>query len=483
MIFQKICLLCLCAVVSAFFANAQQENINFSSISTKNGLSSNTVSAILKDRYGLIWFATEDGLNKFDGTNFTIYRQTPGDSSSLQANEILSLHEDKAGNLWIGTSGGSLSLYNRKKDTFINFPSGKEPDKIKNNVIRSLTSDHLGNIWIGHFSGMNILNPKTKQITRLYFNSGSSDSLFTKSVTYILEDSQRRIWIGTNEGLFQYNPKTKFLKEYLHSSNDTSSLSGNHVNAITEDKKGNLWIATFGGLSLLQPGKSSFINYSRRHHGNSLASNVISSIVADGDTLWLGTMAGLNLFNTRTGHISHFAPDPRDIHSLNAQAVRCIYSDGQGIYWLGTFGGGVNKYDKNLTLFNLVKSNVFDEQGLKASVVKAFAEDENGNVYVGTGGAGLSLFHRKTKLFQHFKIKSKRDGAGERLSILSMKMTPAGKLAIGTFTDGLFVFDPASGKYQQHLQGPGSEDLNNNDIYCISSDRKGNLWIGTNGAG
>lgn len=483
MIFKKTFPLFFCAVVLPFLGLAQQEEINFSSITTKDGLSSNTVNAILKDRYGLIWFATEDGLDKFDGTNFTIYRHKPGDSTSLQANEILSLHEDKAGNLWVGTSGGSLSLYDRKKDAFINFSSGKEPHKIKNNVVRSLYSDHFGHLWIGHFSGINILDPRTKRITRFMFHSGGSEMLFTKSVICFLEDSQRRIWIGTNEGLFRYDRTKKTLKQFLHSSDDPTSLSGNHVNAITEDKKGNIWIGTYGGLSMLRPGKTGFINYSRLDHGNSLSSNVVYSIVVDGDTLWLGTTAGLNLFNTRTGDISHFTSDPRNIHSLTAEPVRCIYIDGQGIYWLGTFGGGINKYDKNLTLFNLVKSNVFDEHGLKTPVVKAFAEDANGNVYMGTEGGGLSLFHRKSKLFQHFKIKSKRNGARERLFILSMKMTPAGKLLIGTFLEGLFVFDPASGKYQQLLQGPKPEDLNSNDIYCISSDRKGNLWIGTNGAG
>jgi ligand-binding sensor domain-containing protein len=101
-------------------AGAQQD-INFTSLSTKDGLSSNTVNTIIKDHTGIMWFGTEDGLNKFDGTKFTVYRHIPGDTASLLANEILSLHEDKAGNLWIGTGGGSLSLYDRKKDAFINF--------------------------------------------------------------------------------------------------------------------------------------------------------------------------------------------------------------------------------------------------------------------------------------------------------------------------------------------------------------------------
>src|ERR1044071_3316140 len=138
-----------------------QDDINFTSLTTKDGLSSNSVNAILKDRYGVIWFGTEDGLDKFDGINFTVYRQNPDDSLSLQSNEILALHEDKQGNLWVGTSGGSLSLYDRKRNAFINFPASSNQNGIRNNVVLSICSDYLGKIWVAHFSGVNILDPAT----------------------------------------------------------------------------------------------------------------------------------------------------------------------------------------------------------------------------------------------------------------------------------------------------------------------------------
>src|SRR5687767_8082597 len=102
-------------------ASAQIPHINFTSITAKDGLLSNSVNAILKDRQGLMWFATDDGLNRFDGTNFKVYRNRRNDSTSLRSNEILALHEDKRGNLWIGTSGGGVSLYNRRKDVFSHF--------------------------------------------------------------------------------------------------------------------------------------------------------------------------------------------------------------------------------------------------------------------------------------------------------------------------------------------------------------------------
>ena len=461
-------------------ARAQEKDLRFTSLTTKEGLSSNTVNAILKDRYGLVWFATQDGLNMFDGTNFKVYRNKPGDSTSLQSNEILTLHEDKRGNFWIGTGGGSLSVYDRRKDAFVNFPANQGPNTIINNVILDICSDYLGRIWIATYGGINILDLTTKRIAKLPVSSNIPDSFFTKITISLFEDSQKQIWIGTSEGAFQYNPDRKLLKQFVHSTDDPSSLSGNQVTAIAEDQQGNIWIATNNGLSVLKPGLGGFINYKPNTEGN----NFISAIAIDGEELWLGTTQGLSIFNTRTAHFTTFLPDHRNIHSLTAKVVRSLYLDKQGIYWIGTIGGGVNKYDTNLNLFNFIQSNVYDPKGLNAPIVTAFAEDQNGNVYVGTDGGGLSLFDTKTKLFQRIAdIRSERKDGDNNLRILALEMGRHKKLMIGTFSEGLFMLDPVSGKYQQMIKGPGISDLNSNDIFCIREDRKGNMWLGTNGAG
>jgi signal transduction histidine kinase/ligand-binding sensor domain-containing protein/DNA-binding response OmpR family regulator len=484
MTFPKFILTYLSVFGFIFLAAGQQEEINFTSLTSKEGLSSNTVNAILKDRYGLMWFGTEDGLNKFDGTNFTVYRHNPGTPSSLQSNEILSLFEDRAGNLWIGTSGGSLSLYDRKKDIFVNFPSNGNPNSIKNNVILAVCSDYRGKIWVATYSGVNILDPATKHVTVIPVNPGTSVSPITKLSACLLEDSQHQMWIGTTEGLFQYNPIEKAFKQFFHSNTDPSSLAGNFVNAIAEDKIGNLWVGSDNGLSLLPKGKSSFINYKNNNGSSrSLTSSPITSIAVDGDKLWLGTSEGLDIFDTKTGDISNYRQNYRDIYSLTAKIVRCIYIDKQGIYWLGTIGGGVDKYDRNLNLFNLVKSNVFDEKGLNSPIVTSFAEYKNGKVYVGTDGKGLSLFDPETKLFQHLNIKSKRTGSTDHTSILALKIRKSNDLLIGTYSDGIFVMNPGSGSYRQLMQGTNSDDLNSNDIFCFKEVRNGNIWVGTNGAG
>ncbi|QNA46480.1 hybrid sensor histidine kinase/response regulator transcription factor [Lacibacter sediminis] len=470
----------ICMFTWLSLANAQ-DDINFTTLTTRDGLSSNNVNAILKDRYGFMWFATDDGLDRFDGANFKVYRKKTTDSTSLQANEILSLHEDKDGNLWVGTSGGSLSLYNRKKDAFINFPAKPLKHAIRNNVIMSLCSDFQGKLWIGHFDGINIMDKKTQRITD--FTPGNK-SRFTKTCNVLFEDSKHRIWIGTSDGLFLYIKETNSLTPFLYSANDPASLSDNHVLSITEDKDGTIWVGTNNGLNMLAGNGKEFTRF-KHIEGNpqTLNSNFIYSIaVDDANKLWIGTSKGLNIQDTKTKTITGYNFDPRNTNGLSSNNIRSVYLAKEGICWIGTFLGGISKYDKNLNLFNLVQSNPFDKQGLNAPIVTSFAEAKDGNVFVGTDGGGLSLFDPKTKLFQQINIQSRRPDS-KRLSIITLTMSGNNQLLIGTFGDGYFMYDQSSGKYAQLLRGTKNTDINSNHIYCVKEDKKGNKWVGTNGNG
>lgn len=448
-----------------------QDNINFTSLTTKDGLSSSTVTVILKDRFGLLWLGTEDGLDKFDGTNITVYRHKADDTTSLQSNEILSLHEDRSGNLWVGTSGGSLSLYDRKKDAFINFTQKSPGYKIRNNVIRGITSDREGNLWLVHYSGVDIVDPHTKKVTTMPELAGAGNLFTNRSGLSIFADSRQMIWIGTSDGLLQYNPATQVLKQYRHAADDPSGLSGNTVTVITEDQQGDIWIGTNGGVSRWKRGDDRFINYVPDHF--------INTIAVDGDRLWLGTNEGLHIMHVTTGRVNTLAYNSRQIHGLTASHIRYVYIDNQGIYWIGTAGGGMNKYDKNLNLFNLVRSNVFDSKGLNVPIINAFAEDRSGKVFVGTEGGGLSVFDPVSRLFERVPLKRSND----YMAILALEYNQQKQLVVGTYAEGLFMMDPTTKKYRQLTKGKGLHDLNSNDIFCLKKDSKGQLWVGTNGDG
>ncbi|MEJ6979503.1 two-component regulator propeller domain-containing protein [Pedobacter sp. P351] len=476
---------CLISVWIIQVSYARPQRINFTSLTTKDGLSSNTVTSILKDREGLMWFATEDGLNKYDGTSFTVYRHSDLDPGSLPTNYVVSLHEDRSGNLWIGTNGGSLVIYDRKRDSFKRLTSFSGFDA-QSSVIRAVCSDYLGKVWVSSFSGLSVIDPKTKKVSQFTVNPLRAGSLSTSNVIALFEDSRRRLWVGTDKGVFLYNRKENSFSHFGHSPASASSLVSNSIRCIAEDAAGNIWIGTEQGLSMLMPDGRSFRNFLHRAGDNTtLASNDVYSIAADpGGKLWLGTEEGLNILDIRSFRIETYKPDSRDIHSLTAKSIRHIYIDRQGIYWAGTFKGGINKYDKNLSLFNLKQSNPFDTRGLNGSNVMAFAEAANGDVFVGTDGGGLNLFHRKTELFTHYGLHPKGTGAQSGdLSILALEMARNNRLWIGTYSNGLFEFDPQTGKYRQFLQGSSSASITNNNVFCLKEDSKGNIWIGTNGGG
>jgi len=466
-------------------APAQIQPINFTSLTSKEGLLSNSVNAILKDSQGLMWFATDDGLNRFDGTNFKVYRNLSRDTTSIRANEILALHEDKQGNLWVGTSGGGLSLYNRQKDNFIHFPLHKNAQGFtRNSVIRSICSDNTGKIWIAQYDGLFVLDPNTNNISKQELVVEKNSPPVKTTLLCVFEDSKHSIWVATDNGLFLFSRETNTFKQFVHNDLNKLSLGSNKVRAIAEDRSGNIWVGTTDGLCMMQSGRSEFIVY-RHIPGNesSLGNNSINCITADKNgLLWIGTSEGLNVFNPQQQQFSVYNPENGNIHSLTSNAIKCAYIDNEGIYWFGTFRGGINKYDKNINLFNLIPASAFKRNNSVLPTISAFAENKNGKVFVGTDGDGLFEFDEKTRSIRPVFIDL-TEKTGQPASVLALQKTRDNKLYIGTFSHGIVIMDLLTGSLRQLQIGSGPDNLTSNDIFSLYEDSKGNIWAGTNGGG
>jgi len=463
-------------------AYAQPGHINFTSITARDGLLSNTIFAISKDRYGLIWFATTDGLNKYDGSNFTVYRNITDDSTSLRANEVLSLHEDKAGRLWIGTGGGGLSLFNRQKNTFEHFTFNNTGLNC-HAVIKSICSDHRGRLWVAPYGSLYIMDTASRSISPIDLPDANGSPVRTV-VECLFEDSRHRIWIGTENGLFRYTIETNSFRRFLYHEGDPYSLAHDHVRAIGEDRSGSIWVGTTNGLSKLQPDEQHFVTY-RNIPGNeaSLSDNRVTCIKADNDgLLWVGTLNGLNAFNIVTGKISTYTTGDGDMFCLTGNSISCSYLDKEGIYWFGTFLRGINKYDKNINLFGLKLTNTFAKKGGPPLMVTSFAEKPHGNAYVATFDGGLYEFDPGNSQVRHTDIRL--DGTtGLPPNIMALHMTRKNRLYIGTYGKGVTILNTNTGKTEQVKFENAARDQYGNDIYCIGEDSKGNIWAGTNGAG
>lgn len=450
---------------------AQSGNLHFVNFSSKDGLSSNTINVIIKDRFGYMWFGSEDGLSKFDGTRFTVYNHNAADTSTIPSNNVMAMYEDKDGRLWVGTSKG-LSVYDRDRDVFQNI------NVTLGNSARTICADYSGNLWIGTYTGLFRYNPANGASAYYSADNGGENHLASNMIIAILEDSQRRLWIGTTAGLHLYQPVTDDFALFNGGSPD-STISDLSIKALYEDHSGNLWVGTLdGGLNKLPRGGKGFHAYkSVANDTRSLSSNRIYSITReqDGD-LWIGTEKGLNIMDRHTGKVQIVSANERDKYSLKGNSIRSIYIDEKGIYWVGTCLSGVNKYDKNLSSFQLVQSNPFDPRGLSAPKVTAFVAAPGNDLYVGTDGGGLNLYHRATGLFDRVTL------GRQPLTVLALERA-GDELWIGTFMQGIYVRNLSTGAIRHYYKEDGVSALASNEVFCIRKDSHGNIWVGTNGKG
>src|ERR1700679_2441955 len=187
---------------------AQERNVKFSSLNTNDGLSQNDVKSIIKDHAGYMWFTTDDGLNRYDGYHFTVYRHEAKNIHSLPTNNVTALFEDKSGRIWVGTSGGGVSLYDRNSDSFTTFSSIRnDSHTLSSGDVNVIFQDNKNNIWVGTYSGLNLLDQKTGGFQRFLYTK-NRDDIATHHIYAIAEDASGNLWLGTGGGLVQFNYKT-----------------------------------------------------------------------------------------------------------------------------------------------------------------------------------------------------------------------------------------------------------------------------------
>jgi ligand-binding sensor domain-containing protein len=479
--------------------HAQPRRLTFEQLSIEQGLSQSIVYCILQDRKGFLWFGTEDGLNKFDGYNFTILRHDPHQPNSLSYNEIRAMHEDSSGVLWIGTFFGGLNKYDPATERFTNYRNiPGNPQSLSHNNVRAIYEDQSGILWIGTDDGLNQFDRTTETFTRFQHVADQSNSLSGNVVNAIYKDRTRVLWVGTNAGLnalvLGNNGALPTFKHYRHDPADRQSLSNDAVNSIYEDRAGAFWIGTQNGLNRLihtagAKSSPSFIRYRNDPRSpNSLSHNDVRVIFEDqAGTLWLGTNGGgLNLFDREQEIFTRYQNDPHGPTSISYNQVYAICEDRSGIIWLGTYGGGANKAVNRRKPFALYRPDPNNPNSLPQEIVWAFYEDENGVLWIGTHGGGLTRFDRKDNLYTNYQ-HNPADPNSLSHNIVRLIYPARGDssvLWIGTHGGGLNRFDTKTGKVTSYLYDPkDSTSISHDELRSIYEDFSGNLWIGTNGGG
>lgn len=505
--------------------NSQSLNFKFDHLSTKDGLSHNSVSDILQDNHGFIWMGTVDGLNRYDGKTFKIYKHNPTDSQSISSNFIRTLHVDNEGNLWIGTYDSGLNIFNPLTEKFTRFRHDPiNANSLGNNTCGWIVNDEQGYYWIGTNSGLDKLDFQKKTFSHYQHHDDDSTSLSNNIVTFVFKDKQGTIWIGTEDGLNKLNRESGTFIRYKHNPDDPNSISANHIWSIYEDGDGILWIGTFGGgLNKFVSSTKKFTCY--KHDPTnpySINHNVVDKVFEDkSGLLWIATDGGgLNILDRKNERFYKFVNDPIDDRSLSHDnATVCCEDDGENL-WIATWGGGINKISKR-------KQKFIHEKNLCNTFVFSIIEDDSRNLYIGTLGGGICRFDHKTNQITHLqsRINSLSDNnvwslvfsndhtlwigtqaggvdeynlktnkwknyniSNSQISDNNVRSLFYSKkdnvLWIGTFNHGLNKYQTSLDRWTSYRHKPNdSTSLSQGAIWCILEDKSGNLWIGTSSGG
>ncbi|PSR14719.1 MAG: hypothetical protein C7N36_02950 [Bacteroidetes bacterium] len=468
---------------TALWASGQRTN-SFQYLSKKDGLSQASVFAIAQDSTGLMWFGTRDGLNKYDGYQFKVYRNAPT-ANSLVDNDIRTLYVDpQQQKLWIGTISG-LSQYEATTDDFTNYRhSPTDTTSLSSDVIRQIYRDSRGRLWVGTSAGLNLYHHPGK-FRRFFFAAPQASTLEHQDIETIVEDAQGQVWFGTANGLYQLIVHSAGTYQFeRRDGRGGCQLADARIKSLLADRKGNLWIGTFsGGLHYWDQKNDTVTVYqSKKNTANTLSHNNIRSMCLDGaDNLWIGTFDGLNFFDQQRQTFTRYDKAVLGTAGLSDNSVRAVFIDKRGSLWLGTYYGGINHFDENYNRFTNFKHTPLGNT-LSEDVVSSFAEDDAGNLWIGTEGGGLNYYDRQR---QHFSSYQAQVGQAGTLSGDNVKevFLDGDQLWVGTFQAGLNLFDLKTKRFQHFVSEPDNPNsLPNNNVYGLRKENN-RLWILTYGGG
>jgi ligand-binding sensor domain-containing protein/signal transduction histidine kinase len=475
--------------------NAQQTELSFERISIEQGLSQSTVHSIIQDKTGFIWIATEDGLNRYDGHGFIVYRNERDNKTSISNNQVRALLQDKNGTIWAGTGNGLSALnlmYDDKskinKEGFYNFFNNQEDTlSLCDNNIRCLFEDKDGDIWIGTTGGLNKIVNNSKNnndenyLTKIKFTQSFFNDRFNKLITKefissITEDGNGNLWFGTmGKGVIVYNRKTGTVNNYKNEEGNPGSIGSNYVIKLFTDFSGRVWIGTYGGgLNRFDHITKKFVRYIYdSNNSNSLSENKIYDIVDDNNgNIWIGTFSGgLNKLSIKTNVVTRYINNNQNPFSISNDFIRCLLIDRSKNLWAGT-NNGINKTDLKPPKFISFKNNLWDKYSLSDNFVLSIFEDKNKNLWLGTNN-GLHKYDPNTNGFVHQKIPHNNPRSKEGF-VYSIIQDEQGYIWLGTFGGGLIKCDRDGKIIKQYLQ----DDKNKNSIV---DNRINNLFLENNG--
>ena len=486
-----------------------------------------------------MWFGTQDGLNRFDGYKFDIFKSDPADSATLSGKFIVSIAEDSARTIWIGTddSPGILNRFDRATESFVRVPregvdlsgartgaafptytdpagfrwsgagpkgggltrleirTGKtvsfkhdpaDPGSLGDDQVYSVAADGSGTIWIGTRGGLDRLDRKSGTFTHFRHDDNKPGSLSDNYVWPLLVDSDGVLWAGTfTGGLHRYDAATESFAHFRHDEANPRSLAGDRILSLFQDASGVIWVGMGdNGVDRFHPGLLNFAHYLHDPADpRSLGNNNVQGMCVDRTgAVWIGTRNGLNRWDRKTGEFRLYRNDPNNPKSLGSDQVLTVLEDRSGDIWIGFTGDGLDRFDRTTGTFNHYRNDPGNPRSLPDNRVYALCEDRSGDLWVGTYRGGLSRFDRTTGGFTTYRHDPSNPAGLAAPGVWALLGDRDGGLWVGTLGGGLDRFDATSGVFTHHAHSDAdSSSLSDNVIVTLLEDRRGQIWVGTTG--
>jgi ligand-binding sensor domain-containing protein/serine phosphatase RsbU (regulator of sigma subunit) len=467
-------------VVLIFFISSLSsfsQNIKFKRINIDDGLSQASIKTILQDSDGFIWIGTQDGLNRYDGFHMKIFKNDYYDTLSLPSNDINYLFEGKNGVIYVGTNDGGFSVYNKSTEKFTNYKKEKSSNALSDNSVRGILEINDNELLIATNEGLNLFDKKNKQFTRInYFNKPLKD------IKCLYKTSTNRLFIGTfGNGLFELKDNKKNLDSIpLPPSFITTDVDNDKFKVRTlVEVDGNLWCGTEKGILIFNLKDNLFKSEIKFSSSSKYNNRIVDfSKESNSDFIWIGTWAGLIKYNISSGLFQTTLNNPLDQNSISDNYISCLFSDNQKNLWIGTNNKGLNIYFPNSLKFPLYNS----QSGLTNDYVYSIVQTADKTIWVGTD-EGLFLKKEKDLNFTEAKdLNAKHKIKG----VLSLLETKNGKLWIGTYGQGIIIYDSKTNK-SETISGTSQKTSNQNSVggtvTKMIESKNGNIWVATYGDG
>jgi signal transduction histidine kinase/ligand-binding sensor domain-containing protein/CheY-like chemotaxis protein len=406
----------------------------FRHLTMEDGLSNNEVYDVVQDRKGYIWLATADGLDRYDGYSFTVFRHDPTNPASLSGNYVRSLAVDSAGRVWVGTIPDGLNLYDPVSGGFKHFRhvSGDATSIISDSIV-SLAVAPNGALLIGTYdSGLDVLDPATGEFRHFPANAGPN-SPSDNRINRIFVDSLGHTWLATANGLDDFSLAGRSTIRYFKTAGPDHN---NNILAVAEDSQHRLWTATHTGPYLLRPGGHELERAFAQPNGGLADATVIYVTVDSRQNLWYSSVtAGLYLVHAGTGTVRHYMKYSQDPDALASNTVFRTFEDRAGFIWIATQSG-----------VSILDPNLVDIYSLKPSTIRGADPDVSDKI------PALKEFHGRLLLgvaggIDQFMLDSSDDGLRDsRNEFAKLDMTKYGPVrAIAETADGRILVSTQTG--------------------------------------